>query len=304
MKTSIQLTFIFLLTGLAFVSCGDKYYYNENPNAQQIILSSRVTFQTQPRLQDDMIVSGQALSLFITPNGLTNEILYPNVNIVANGSGGFTSETMYYPLDGRNIDLYAVHPYSTSASLTTPLDFQVTADQRIQSNYLQSDLLHATSFNNARSTTAIGLTFSHKLAKLDFTIESSQGLDLSALNNVSIINTLPGTEINILNGNISAATGTPVIISAYGVAGSSESRTSVSDIHAIVVPQTIPMGTELFRFTIGNQSYVYTTDQAYTFEGGYQHAIKLTITATGIILDSSITPWEDGGSIGGGVTPE
>lgn len=302
MKT--KSTFVLLLAGIGLVSCGDKNYYNEDSKLQQITLSSHVTMEVQPRLQDLQIENGQSLSLFITPNETTSEVIYPNVNIIANGLGGFSGETMYYPIDGRNIDLYAIHPYSETASLTTPVDFSVLANQADKTNFLNSDLLYAIRTNQPRTPSPVSLVFSHKLSKVDITIETNDGLDLSTLNTVAVLNTLPSTTIDMLNGNITAASGTAATIRAYGVAGSPETRVSVSDIHAIVVPQTIPSGTPLFRFNIGQQAYVYTTTAAFTFVGGSQHKVKLTLSAGEISLESTIEPWEEGASIGGGVTPE
>lgn len=296
-------TVLLLLAILGLASCGDKNYYIE-PNLQQIILSSRVTMTVEPRLQDLQIENGQGLSLFITPNATTSEILYPNVNIIANGTGGFSGETMYYPVDGRNIDLYAIHPYSATASLTSNVNFQVEADQSDKTNFLNSDLLHATKGNQPRSSTAISMVFDHKLSKVDFTITTTDGVDLSTLNTVEVLNTLSSTTINMVSGAITAASGGATAVRAYGVKGSPTVRASVSDMHAIVVPQTIPSGTQLFRFVIGQQAYVYTTTESFTFVGGSQHAVTLTLSAGEISLESSITPWEDGASVGGGVTPE
>lgn len=303
MKIRTKTTVLLFLAILGLASCGDKNYYIE-PNLQQIILSSRVTMAVEPRLQDLQIESGQALSLFITPNATTTEMLYPNVNIIANGLGGFSGETMYYPVDGRNIDLYAIHPYSAMASLASNISFQVQADQSDKTNYLNSDLLHATQSNQPRSSSAISMVFDHKLSKVDFTITTTDGVDLGTLNTVEVLNTLPSTTVNVINGDITAASGNATAVKAYGVAGSPTVRASVSDIHAIVVPQTIPAGTQLFRFVIGQQAYVYTTTESFTFVGGSQHAVTLTLSAGQISLESSISPWENGASIGGGVTPE
>lgn len=305
MKVILKPTLFLLVAVLTLAGCEKNYYENGDQQSRRIIFSSRVTLEAQPRLQDLQIESGQELSLYITPNGNTGELLYNNVNIIANGSGGFTGETMYYPVDGRNIDLYAIHPYSATASLNTPIAFSISANQVNMKNYLNSDLLHATRINQPRTSDTVSLVFSHRLSKIDFTIESNDtGLNLSTLNTVQVLNTLPSTTINVVNGAITSATGEPVTINAYGVYGTPEVRASVSDIHAIVVPQTIPAGTQLFRVIIGQQAYVYTTTEQIIFQGGYQYNNKLTISAGQITLESSINPWEDGGSIGGGATPE
>lgn len=305
MKSIVKSAIILSAVALVMNSCGDKNYYYGEDDSRKIALSSRVTLNPEARLQELQIESGQELSLYITPSGNTTELLYANVNIIANGSGGFTAQTMYYPIDGRNIDLYAIHPYSATASLTNAVDFAISADQYIQKNYLNSDLLHATAMNKPRSGDPISMVFSHKLSKIDFTIVSNDvDIDLAILNGVQVLNTRPATTINMINGNISPATGNVVSVDAYGAYGSPEARNSVTGIHAIIVPQTIPAGTQLFRIIVGRQSYIYTTTEEIEFESGLQYSNTLTITAGQITLESSITEWGDGGSIGGGVQPE
>lgn len=301
-KTSLFL----LMAGMAFVSCNndDDCKECETDESRRIILSSQVTMGAEPRLQEEQIEQGQGLGLFITPNNAPSEVLYNNVNIIANGEGGFAAQNMYFPIDGRNIDLFAIHPYSSTASLTGNVDFSIATNQSVQKNYLDSDLLFATRANQSRNNNPISMIFSHKMAKLDITIENNDGLDLSTITSFSVSNILPSTTVNVLNGNITAASGSPVSINAYGVAGIPESRASISGIHAIIVPQTVPTNTQLFRFTLGQQVYTFTTSDAFTFLSGNQHAVKLTISAGQITIESSITPWETGGSIGGGVTPE
>ncbi len=302
----VSKAFLFLLMGgMLFVSCKDDDCKEcEFDESRRIILSSQVTMGVEPRLQEEQIEQGQALSLFITPNNTPSEVLYENVNIIANGQGGFAAQNMYYPIDGRSVDLFAIHPYSANAKLSENIPFSVQTNQGIQKNYLDSDLLFATRTNQSRANDTISLVFFHKMSKLDITIENNDGLDLSTITSFSVSNILPSTTINPLNGEITAAAGSPVSINAYGVASAPEARASVSGIHAIVVPQTIAANAQLFRFTLGQQVYTFTTTEAFTFLSGNQHAVKLTISAGQITIESSISPWITGGSIGGGVTPE
>lgn len=306
MKNVTKTSLFLLLAGITLSSCNndDDCKECEIDESRRIILSSHVMMGAEPRLQDDQIESGQKLSLFITPYNTTSEILYPNIEIIANGTGGFVGQSMYFPIDGRNIDFYAIHPFKSGASLTNPVNFSIETDQSSEDRYLNSDLLFATRVNRSRNDNPISMIFSHKMSKLDITIENNDGLDLGTLSSFTVSNILPSTTITINDGNITEATGAPVSINAYGVTPALETRASVSGIHAIIVPQTIPALRELFRFTVGQQTYVYTTTEEFTFLGGNKHAVKLTISAGEISITSSITPWISGGSIGGGVTPE
>jgi len=305
MKTLKQTSLFFLLAGITFTSCNDDDCKDcEIDESRRIILSSYVTMGVEPRLQEDQIEQGQALSLYITPSGTTNEVLYSDVEIIANGNGGFVSENMYFPIDGRNIDLYAVHPYIDNVPLNSTIDFSIKINQSEEGNYLNSDLLFATRMNQSYANNPISLIFSHKLAKMDITIETNDGLDLSALSSFSVTNIRPSTSINILNGDIAMASGDLASIDVYRETINPASKASVSDIHAIVIPQTIPAYTQLFRFMIGDQVYTYTTTSDFTLLAGNSHKVTLTISAGQISLESEIIPWIKGGSIGGEVTPE
>lgn len=134
-----------LLAGITLISCNndDDCKDCEVDESRRIILSSYVTMGVEPRLQDEQIEKGQDLSLFITPYNTIGEVIYDNEQIIANGDGGFAGRDMYFPIDGRNVDFYAIHPYSLEANLIDPVDFTIETDQRSEKNYLNSDLLFA-----------------------------------------------------------------------------------------------------------------------------------------------------------------
>lgn len=293
-----------LSSALLLFGCTKNYNYSEGDRTR-IALSSYVEMAPDPRLQDKQIVAGQPLSFFVTTVSALNEVLYNNVNIIADGNGGFTySDPMYYPTNGSAVDLYAVHPHSLSASLDTPLDFSVQSDQTGESRYLLSDLLYAQKKDVNRTVNKVGMTFSHKLTKFDFTIKAGAGINLAALNMVAVMNMLTETSINLSTGELGAAKGTSEEITALGVRGTTESETEVTGITAVVVPQSFAGGTRLFRIRIGSIDYYYTPRNPIEFEGGTRYHLILTINQAGIILDSFITDWVDGGSITGEGTIE
>lgn len=306
MKRFIKFIAIGALVSLITAGCTKNYYENTDNDRQEIVLSSRVTLAGQPRLQELEIVPGQSLSFFVTRAAAISSVLYSNVSITANNDSGFNyAELMYYPADGSDVDFYAIHPYAQSASLSNPLTFQVSANQSIQSNYLNSDLLYTGKKDVKRTADKVELVFSHKLSRLNFTIKT-QDLDLAGLNGVTVLTVLPETTIDITNGSIAAASGTPTNIRAYGVAGSPVERAEVSGISAIIIPQQIPANTPLFEISIGTTTYIYRTPSSgdlLTFTEGNQYNLELTITQTGITLISRIEPWGDGGTIGGGADP-
>jgi len=303
---------IFTVVSMFFMGCTKKYYYDcpeEGQGENRITLSSEVQFGKTPRLQDEQIIDGQSLSLFVTKTGSTSEadVLYENNRITANGEGGFTYRIpMYYPSDGTNVDFYSVHPYYASASLSSSHPFQVQTDQTSQINYLNSDLLFGTETNVGRQENAVPLTFFHKLAKVDFTVTTNDpAIDLASLNTISVLNTLPQTSINVQNGAISDATGSTVPVISYSEPVATGNPVSkIVGYTAIIIPQTVTGEERLFELVLGEESRFYSHPVDYEFKSGFKYNITLDITNGGITIKSQIENWEEGGSIGGPVGPQ
>ncbi|NDW11767.1 fimbrillin family protein [Bacteroides sp. 214] len=282
-------------TSVVFSSCSKED--SNLPEQTPIALSSGIDMGIAPTraMQETQIALNEKLSLFINKASGVN--MYENIEITANGSGGFTHTPLYYPMDGSNIDIYAVHPYSSSASLSAAIPFSVQEDQTTTAGYLASDLLYATQTNVARNANAIPLTFAHKLTQLEFTIKKSTGSDLTNLQTVTINGMKGSTTITVPTGALGEATGSAVSIQANGVHGTEEGETEVSGITAIVVPQTVATGVKLFKIGIGGIDYFYTTTSPLTFENGKKYNLQLTINQTGIELESVIEAWGEGDTI-------
>lgn len=315
MKKIIKSTVPVAIAACAMLATGcTKKYYNDCPEGgtgdqQRITLSSEVQFGVSPRIQDEQIVSGQALSLFVTRAGstLAADQLYQNNRITADGMGGFTYRVpMFYPSNGGNVDLYAVHPYYAASSLSSPHPFEIQTDQTSESNYLNSDLLFGTAANVVPQVNAVALTFYHKLSKLDFTVTTSDpGIDLTQLTAVSVLGTLPQTTVSMTTGAITPATGNATPVVAYNdPETASSSATQVTGYTAIIIPQTAPGAQQLFQLTIGGTERYYTPPANYTFDTGKKYNVTLDVTQSGITVTSQIVDWQNGGSIGGPAGPQ
>lgn len=303
-KTAVSLALAFGL----FIGCNNSQEVLEGTqdSPQVIRLSSNIDLGIKPfkanlsRLQNTQIETDRNLSLFITETADLSEPLYNNVVIKADGSGGFTHQSMFYPMSGKNIDIYAIHPYSSPADLNTDLNFSIVPDQSTNEGYLESDLLFASKTDVSRTKNSILLNFSHKLAKLEFTILEGDEADLTELNKINILNVKPSISLNTTSGVLGSASGSVLNVTAKGVHGTADpDETEVSGIEAIIIPQNIPAGVKLFEITIGNVKYYYTTTEELTFLEGKKYNLKLTIRQTGIELTSSIEDWTDGGSVSG-----
>ena len=298
-----------IMTAVLWASACTKDNCSKNGAGGSITLSSEVQFGAQPRLQDVQIFNGQSLSLFVTRTGSIADAdqLYINNRITADGAGGFAYRIpMFYPSDGRAVDFYAIHPYSASTTLASPLAFSVQTDQTLQANYLNSDLLFGGRANVTPQTAAVPLTFYHRLSKLDFIVTTrSTSIDLGKLTAITVLGTLPQTTINTRTGDITAAAGTAATIRAYGnavVSGTSGNQT-VTGYTAIIVPQTVPGAQQFIGLMIDGQMKYHTPVTSLSFSEGTKYAVTLDVSDTGITLTSQIEDWTDGGSIGGPAGP-
>jgi hypothetical protein len=293
---------IWLLGAIALVliSCTDNDVINpEIPQGKvPIRLSSSVSL-LRSGSQNQQIVSGQELGFHLN---ITNEAEFniDNEKLTANGTGGFSHVPMYYPTEGSSFEFTVYHPYTASGNAGGYIDFSIATDQTVKSDYLNSDLLFSKKTGITRTLDAVELSFDHMLSKLSFTIKKGDGADISDLSKIEILDILPSVKMSITDGSLTAASGTKVNVSAYGVTGGAEGVESLTGSAAIIVPQTIESGSKLLYIYIGETKYSYTTTSAIVFEEGMKYDFEIEISATGVTLTSSINNWGDGDSVTGG----
>ena len=203
----------------------------------------------------------------------------------ANGAMTNTGSTLYYGTGQATIKAY--HPYNQEWSGQSAT-FSVAKDQSTDAGYLGSDLLWATA-TSAETTEAVVLNFTHKLAKINVTLTSSDFSDLSGAT-ISICGTNLNTGFNPQTGALAAATANKANIKA-GV-----TTANAYTAAAIIVPQTVGAATELVKVTYGGKTYAYPLPAAKTFESGKSYSYTLDIKEKLVVLTlvaSKITNWQN-----------
>ena len=300
---------LFVAGGVLATACSSENDFPVDGDNTQILLSSKVDMQTRNTLQDEQIENNEHVGLFITKASSLSDVLYDNEDMIANGNGGFSHSPMYYPVSNENIDLYAYHPFTNGVTVNGDLSFTLPTDQTVLSNFLNSDLLFSKKPNVAKSHNKIAMVFNHKLAKLNFTIIEGDGMDLSGLSNIDVINVLPNVDMNLNTGVLASTTGSPVTVNAYGVQGVAQGETEVSGIAAIVTPQVFAANQKLFKIVVNGGTpnevvYNYTPKAPVAIEAGKKYNIILTVNQAGIEISSSIEDWNTGDPIIGEGTME
>ena len=195
--------------------------------------------------------------------------------VEANGTLTAAAE-MIWPAEG-SASIYAYAPYQSDWTYDADNTFTIAADQTEDTGYLASDLVYGTPASNpvSQTETAIPLSFSHKLVKLNITIQqdASSTIDLSAAS-VTITNTLPTTTFNPSTGNIGEATGTATDIKAVSALG------TATTVCAIIVPQQIAAGTKLVSIVADGKQLIAKLGTATTFVGGKSYNFTVNVGST------------------------
>lgn len=231
----------------------------------------------------------------------TNVTTYSQpLTYVADGAGNL-SNTQYWPQDGNGLHIFGVYPLAAATTAAaynaTGVSFSVAANQTADDNYKASDLMTGlpTAGNPvARTTSAVPMTFTHLLTKIDVNLTAGSGFTQDEMSNavVSILGTKPTTTFNVQNATIGAASGTAAaIVAGTGAANS-----------AIIVPQEVAAG-NFIQVAVGGGNYIYALTAATTFDAKKCYIYNITVNKTGLVLTvTTITDWVAGGSASGSAT--
>ena len=218
---------------------------------------------------------------------------------VADGAGNLAN-TQYWPQDGNGLHIFGVYPLAAATAAAaynaTGVTFTVAANQTSDANYKASDLMTGKPTANnpvARQSTAVDMTFTHLLTKVDVNLTAGAGFDDVNSAEVSILGTKPTTTFNVQNTTLGAASGTATDI----VAGTGTTNS------VIIVPQAIAANTSFIKVTVGGGDYIYKLPAATTFAAQTKYVFNITVNKTGLVLTTTqITAWADGVEADGSAT--
>ena len=269
-----------------------------------------ITTKAASNIQGTQFDNNESVNVYIYENTTGGSATYTYgtnglLTCTAKSGGQLSfSAPQYFPANGNGIDVYGIYPNSVKENLSSQ-DFSVDTDQSDATKYKASDLMYAACQSNKKKGENIQLTFKHKLAKVIVILKKGDGLKDGDLNNaeVKITNTYVKCSIDKVDkttfGTITASTEAvdkkAITVGNWSTASNNESN----GIAAIVVPQTVSKGTQLFEVKLSNNAvYKYTIpsdasdDVVFTQEN--VHTYTLTLTTSGISVTSSIKDWTPG----------
>ena len=278
--------FIFTLTSFLLGACSVEEDFQANDSAVIKLTSSinPMTRGTSLDQQSTQIEAGREVGVII--NGAKSEHTNVSWSVEEDGTLTNTGNTLYW--GNSDVTIYAYHPYNSNwAGTNTNESFSVSTDQS-GDGYLDSDLLWV-SKTQSKTTEAIALTFTHKLAKINVTLTSDDIDDLSDAT-ISICGTNTDTNFNPITGTLSNVTTTNVQDIKAGVTTSDAYTAS-----AIIIPQTVAANTKLIKVEHNSKVYYYTLPADKEFTTGKSYSFKLKVKEQLVELTSvsdNITDWD------------
>lgn len=296
------------ILALSMISCGREAV---QPTNTELRLSSGVETQSRAAFggADIQIPADQTIMVYVDETG--GMPLYERNVLTTDGNGTISGGVkMYFPGNGCNIDIYALHTntiFTGDAYPASALTHTVSTDQRTLAGYAVSDLLYARTTNVAKTTIAVPLTFYHLLSKVQIAVKPGNGLTAAEIKGVSI----GGTLIDAVFTPDKQTAPNAVEVAAAGSAADIAIGADVTDDFAapqfndaIIVPQTVSVGTAFVVVHLAAGDLIYRLPTNVTFTGGKRYIYQITANLAGLNLVSSIVDWTPINPVAGSATLE
>lgn len=270
-----------ILSVILIVSCiHDEEYYTKNPTGIPINIEGAIS-QISTKVNAEGFEDKDALGIYAVnyvnfnqdPGVLLDEgNQADHVKYIFDKSKWKWSpvKNIYYKDVNTNVDIYAYYPYSEPESVNK-YNFEVAKDQNSPEingkigGYEASDFLWGKSENVIPTESAIRVKLQHRMSGIHLVLEQGSGFEAGDFEllrkDVLVTGTTRKASINLSNGQV-----TPIgKAQSTGIVMASQND---GTYRAIVVPQKIDSGTELFNITIEGMVYTYIQSSNYEFKQG------------------------------------
>lgn len=317
-----HLSLMALAAAALLASCAKEPMLDIEQNGDMIPLniSSSIT-QKHTKATAEGFVDKDALGLFAvnyTENNTVAGILKAEGNQADNVKYVFDEanykwnpvKAVYYKDVNTHADLYAYYPYQASIKDVNAANFEVKKDQSAEatatalSGYEASDFLWGKAEDITPTQSAIAISLSHKLSAVEVKLVEGTGFakDEFASLEKSVILTSTTRK-----ATIDYATGEATALGGPQLDGIVMCPQTDGSWRAIVIPQAISAGAQLFAITVNGMSYKFSRQEVVTYQAGKQMAFDITVnkkTPAGdlefTLADTQITDWvEDRNTHGG-----
>ena len=252
-----------------------------------IAISGSINQEYATRANDEGFCNGDVVGIYVvdydgqTPGELRNEgNRADNVRFTFN-EGTYTwvpAYEIYWKDKSTHVDIYGYYPWGVPEDVENYI-FEVKKDQRKEAangqmgGYEASDFLWGKAADNSPTANVIRLGFNHKMASARITLVEGSGFNegewAAAQKQVIVLNTARKSTINLKTGVVTASDE----IASTGTIP----YKSGDDYRAIIVPQTVPAGTNLLSVTIDGESYFLKKSEAFVYNPSKQHNFTITV---------------------------
>lgn len=280
-----------LLAALVLTACN-----NEDNPTQEAPVALQVTSGIQTRAVDNSWNKGDSIGIYAFETGTTNvadgyaNVRYTTSTEGAQGTFAPDGTTIYLPTDNTTRDFVAYYPQTPLTDDTYAVNVTNQGDQSA------IDLMSADTKKASRFSPTVAFKFTHKLSKVEVTLQAGDGLTASDL---------AGLKVE-LTGQRTAATFDVKQPTSAVVVDTESQPTTISlltaangqSAEAIVLPSADYNGMSLIiTLADGNSVFIWAlanSVNATKFEEGKKYLYNITLNKTEIIVTATISNWEPG----------
>lgn len=312
MKYNKQLSVV-ALSVLALSSCTYDEFDSPQNNTDgelKISLSGSITQEAVTRANDDGFAHGDVMGVYIVDyQGNNPGTLLSKGNRGDNVRHTFDENAyrwnsaydLYWKDKHTRIDVYGYYPVASpedvnSFPFTVQYDQSKMPEDGTMGNYEASDFLWGKTGGVEPTTSVIRLPLSHRMANARVTLVEGSGFAdgewADTKKQVLVSNTIQSSVIDLSTGMVTP-TGD---VGANSIIPSNRG----DEWRAIVVPQSIAAGTQMFSITIGGIPYKFTKNENFEYVAGKMNNFSIRVdkkTPQGqyalTLIGESITPWEN-----------
>lgn len=324
MKMKVRL-FMSMAAAMILAGCSNDENVVDN-GPVELRLTSGITVQQTRAFtptQSTTLESNHSVAVWVNDAGNKAELYKANLFLSVSNGGLVGGDVMYFPQTGNNVNIYAIHGYSTpdisegTAFPTEGVEYSIykrqTVNMESNSGYTKSDLLYACEKNVARhgNPTTKKLSFYHMLSKLEVAIKIDKGSpELAESDAVTLGSvTLNGKFTPSASATMSDQAARAAMLGAANTPQSGNitlGQQTCADFtaenvfynEAIIVPQDMIGKVLTFKLKSGGE-LKYTipafdeTPSHAVFESGKKYIYHITLNLTGLTVTSTIEPWVD-----------
>lgn len=308
--------FLLAATALTLAACSNDSESADSSGLVEIRLTSTIEAQTRAaaNTQGGTLAENEKVYVWVDDAEASTDAdatLYKAVTLTANSHNGFDEgTTMYFPTTGHSLNFYSMHGNFTEAPTEGSTDFPTggiafsvaTTQNEIGSTaYTNSDLLYAIRKGVAPQE-YVSLCFYHMLSKLELAIKLEGDMTVLASENAVTLGDVitDGTftpdkttdpDLTYERADMLTAGTTTTTMNLGNVVSTDFTDANIEYNEAVIVPQD--MSGKVLTFTLANGTKAtYTIPDNTTFECGKKYRYHLTLSPTGVTLDSStISEW-------------